>query len=98
MKNRGLDVAAITLQAQMVLDGIAYGFVQIVFVQVFRDFGHSIPEPLCIGSLDDQCGHIAEEVSAENHVKGDINHDEYHFSDVDRVNVSVACQTNCIIN
>lgn len=50
---------------------------------------HFISEPLCVWSFNNQGSDVTNKVRTKNHIKWNIYHYEYHFSQIHRVYVSI---------
>lgn len=74
----------------MIFDVVICVGVQIVVIDILTNIRYFISEPLSLGTFDNQGSHVADKISAENHVKGHVNHYKYHLSDIDGVDVSVS--------
>ena len=62
---------------------------QLVPVHVPDEVCHLVPEPLRLGSLDDERCHVADQVRAEEDAEGDVGHGEGHLPRVHRKDVAV---------
>jgi hypothetical protein len=76
----------------MSLDLFPYFLSQFISVHIPDHFFHIVPESLGSRAFHNECSRGTNQVSTENHIKGNINHDKYHFSDIDGMNVTVTCR------